>query len=428
MTLHKQAASLTLMYAVEVLQPLLILPYAGRVLGPVAFGQYVYTLAVTQLGCMVVDYGFSFSARRAAAAARHDTAAVRAILAQVIAARAILCTLVAVFGLTLVGMSETLNLPMFWCLVFAMLGQMLFPSWLFMALERHWQAAVSAIAARILALVAFLTIIASPSQAYVAAFIQVSIPLVAAIISLPFVLKIGFGGFKLLTWKDIGAQFRDGRRSFISTAAYTVTALLPVPLVQHFSGFAAVGQYSVAEKLVSGIRPVFAVIADSLMPRVAYLAHHDPEKGISLIHKSLWSLIIGVALSLFLLIAGPYIILFLFGPDFAGAIPIVYILCGIPIAYNLSICMAQLYMFNYGYEKAWTALIVASLPMFLVSAYTFSHWFNGAAAVALGLVASEFLIAVISSGIFVRSILIARRKKRITSTGVAPLQSSVGQS
>jgi len=70
MTLHRQAAGLTVMHAAEVVQPLLILPYAGYVLGPAAFGRYAYILALTQIASVIVDYGFTLTARRAAAPAR----------------------------------------------------------------------------------------------------------------------------------------------------------------------------------------------------------------------------------------------------------------------------------------------------------------------------------------------------------------------
>lgn len=419
MSLHKQAASLMVLHAADVLQPLLILPYAGAVLGPAAFGQYAFTLALTQFSSVTVDYGFSLTARRAAAAARHDLSAIRRLLAEVIAAKMVLCLGVALAGLAALSASEAITPEVYIPIVLAALGGTLFPSWLFVALERPWLSATCVVGARILALITFFLVVKSPSHAGLAAVIQASIPLVAAVISLPFVLAIGLSGFRTLRLRRIVGQLKDGWRGFVSTLAYTAAVALPVPLVQSFAGFAAAGQYSVAEKLIGATRPLFRVIGETLMPRVAYLAAHDPAKGLALIWNSLWTLILGASLSLALYFVGPSVILFIFGPEFAGAIPVIKILYVIPLFMNISLCMSQLYMFNYGLERAWTTLIVSSVVMFVAVSYLLSHWLDGATAVAIGFVSGEGLLAIVSAAVFFASISSRRRAARMPETADA---------
>ncbi len=407
------------MHAADVLQPLLILPYAGQILGPIAFGQYAYALAITQIGSMIVDYGFHFTARRAAAAARHDPIAIRKIMAEVTAAKLILFLGVSLVGLAATSISLAISLPIFYCLLLATLGGVVSPVWLLVALERPWRAAWAVVFARILALVAFLLLVRSPSQAYVGAAIQVSIPLVTALICLPAILAIGVDGFRALRLRAIILQLQKGWHSFASLAAMTATVLLPIPLVQHFGGFAAAGHYSAAEKLVGVARPAFRIMADLFMPRVAYLAAHDPDKGIALIGRSLWTLVAGLFLSLFLYVVGPYIVILLFGPEFAGAIRILQILCVVPFIVNIKICMADLYMFNYGFERAWTALIVAGLPAFLTISYLLSRWMDAQDAVATGFVTSEILIAAVSAGFFIVAVTKRRRSASLAKTADA---------
>jgi len=416
MTLHKQAASLMILHAADVLQPLLILPYAGRVLGPSAFGQYAYTLALVQLANVVVDYGFYMTARRAAASVRDNPAAIRSLLAEVVAAKGVLCVAVALGASVIMGISEAIGPSVFLCILLATLGATFFPSWLFMALERPWQSAICVVTARFLALIAFFSLVKNPSQVDLASAIQASIPLVAAVVSLPFVLAIGLGGFKALRLGGVARQLKDGWRGFVSSLGVTAAIALPVPLVQHFSGFVAAGQYSIAEKLISAVRPVFRVISETLMPRVAYLAAHDPAKGLTLIWNSLWTLVVGGLLSLALYFLGPHVIILLFGSEFSGAIPLVHILYITPILLNISLCMSQLYMFNYGHERAWTALIVSGVITFLATSYLLSYWLDGATAVAIGFVAGEGLVAVISTGFFAISIIARNRSARISGT------------
>ncbi|HLM38525.1 MAG TPA: oligosaccharide flippase family protein [Microvirga sp.] len=418
MTLHRQAAGLTVMHAAEVVQPLLILPYAGYVLGPAAFGRYAYILALTQIASVIVDYGFTLTARRAAAPARHDPVVIRSLLAEIIAAKGILCLGVAVVALIAESFSSAIDMPTFICIMLSALGATLFPSWLFLGLERTWQAAIPVVAARVLALLGFFLLVRSPSDAGIAAAIQSAIPLACAIISLPYVLAIGMGGFRSLSLRRVFKQLQDGWGGFVSWLAQCVVSILPVPLVQHIGGFAAVGQYTIAERLISAARPVFGILQQTLMPRVAYLASHNPAQGLVLIWNSLWTLIIAVAMSLALYFIGPYVIIFLFGDEYTQAITLVRAMCVLPILMDLRICMADLYMFNYGYEKAWALLAVLSLVGFLVAVYVLSYWTDGAMAVAISSVIGEGIAAVASTVFFLVTIFL-RGRAALRATGAA---------
>src|SRR6266550_4726200 len=167
MSLRKQAASLAIMHAADVLQPLLVLPYAGWVLGPFYFGQYAYVLSVGWLAATIVEYGFHWTAQRAAASARHEPAVIATLFAEVAATNGLL------------AMSK----PMFLCVMLTSVGGILFPAWLFIALERAWQAAIAVVVGRSLALVCFLTMVTSSDQIELAVAIQSSIPLVAGLVS-----------------------------------------------------------------------------------------------------------------------------------------------------------------------------------------------------------------------------------------------------
>src|SRR3954447_12577761 len=103
MSLRKQAVSLAFMHAADVLQPLLVLPYAGRVLGPHSFGEYAFALSVGQLTSTIVDYGFHWTAQRTAASARRDPAVIASLFAEVFAAKAALCLVVTLAGLAAAG-------------------------------------------------------------------------------------------------------------------------------------------------------------------------------------------------------------------------------------------------------------------------------------------------------------------------------------
>lgn len=401
MSLRKQAASLAIMHAADVLQPLLILPYAGRVLGPLHFGQYAYALSIGWLAATIVEYGFHWTAQRAAASARHEPAVIASLFAEVTATKAVLCCVVTLAGVAAAGGLLAVSKPMFLWAMLTSVGGILFPTWLFIALERAWQAAVAVVVGRSLALVCFLTMVTSSAQIELAVAIQSSIPLVAGLVSLPFIIPIGFSGFKAVTPSTVGMQLRNGWRGFLFTLVERIFVTLPVPLVEHFAGYVAAGHYSIAEKFLNATRPFFRAMCDTLLPRVAYCAHHDPQAGLVLIWRSLLTLVVGAALSLSMFFLAPYVILLLFGESFSGAIPIVRVMSVIPILINANTCTSNLYMFNYGHERAWASLNVSGLLIFLAVSFLLSlQLSNAAIAVAIALIARECFVLMVSAGFF----------------------------
>jgi O-antigen/teichoic acid export membrane protein len=401
MTLRRQAASLAIMHGFEVLQPLLILPYAARILGPYQLGKFAYAMSIGQFAVTFVAYGFHWTAQRTAASVRREPTAIASLFADVVATQTVLLLAITVVGLAIADSVLPISRPLLLCAILTAAGGMLFPAWLFIGLERAWQVAVAVVVARCLAFVCFVTLVTSPTQVVLAVAIQSAIPLVSAIVSVPFILPIGFGGFRFLSLARVKLQLRSGWNGFLYTLVERTLLTLPVPLVEHFSGYVTVGYYSIAEKFVSATRSVFRVMTETLLPRVAYYAHHDPGAGISLIRRSLLTLGIGAALSFCLFFIAPPIIILFFGDTFAPAISIVRAMAVIPFLLNGNICMSNLYMFNYGYERAWARLSVAGLLVFVIVAYLLSpHFANAAMAVAIALVAKEAVVFLVSAAFF----------------------------
>jgi O-antigen/teichoic acid export membrane protein len=308
---------------------------------------------------------------------------------------------VTLVGLAVADSLLALSKSMFLCVMLTSAGGILFPAWLFIALERTWQAALAVVVARSLALVCFLTMVTSPDQLTLAVATQAAIPLISGVVSLPFIFAIGVSGFRSVTPSRIAMQLRSGWRGFLFSFVERALMTLPIPLVEHLGGYAAAGQYSIAEKFVGATRPFFRVVSETFLPRVAYYSRHDPAAGIALIWRSFSTLVIGAALSLFLFSIAPLLIIQLFGDGFSGAIPIVRMMSVIPILINANICTSSLYMFNYGHERAWASLTVSGLAIFLAIAYFLSHrLLNPAIAVVVGVIGREGFVFVVSAGFF----------------------------
>jgi O-antigen/teichoic acid export membrane protein len=402
MSLRRQAASLTILHAADVLQPLLLLPYAARVLGAHQFGEYAYAVSIGAFAATFVDYGFHWTAQRTAAAARNEPRAIASLFAEVLVIKGALFLLVLAVGLAAAGAVLAVSRPMFLAAMLTALGGVMFPAWLLIGLERSWQAALATVLARVAVLAAFVLTVRSPSQVELAVALQCSAPLLSGIVSLPFVAGIGLVGIRSVTLSGLAAQLRQGWRGFVYTFVERTSMTLPLLLVQHFGGYSAAGQFSIAEKFVSATRPFFRILSDTFLPRVAYYARHDPQVGLRLIWLSLSTLVVGAGLSLGLLVVAPLLVTMVFGPSFSGAIPIIRVLAVVPLLLNVNACTSSLYMFNYGHERAWSRLVVASLLVFLGTACLLLALLPDAAtAVSLALIAKEASVLVVSAGFLI---------------------------
>ena len=399
MNLRKQAASLAIMYAIDVLQPLIILPYAGRVLGPMGFGQYAYALAIGQFAAVVVAYGFHWTAQRNVASIRHDPAAIASLVAQVMATKAVLFAAVCLVGLVLAGDVLALSRATFLCAMLSAAGSIIYPAWLFVGLERAWQAAVGLVIARIIALVCFVAMVTSPEQLALAIAIQSAIPIVSGVICIPFMIPIGFGGFRSVTPSTIMMQLRNGSKGFLFVAMETALVTLPVALVGHFQGYVAAGQYSVAEKFLQVARVFFRLLMDTFIPRVSYYAHVDPAAGVQLIRKSWFAVGSGAIISIGMFFFAPPVILIFFGVEYAGAESIVRAMSIIPLLLSINTFTSNIFMFNYGYENEWAALNASGLLVFLVASYVLS-FVMAEQAIVYAMVAKEVVVLVVSVGFF----------------------------
>ncbi len=418
MSLRRQAVSLTIMHAADVLQPLLILPYAARVLGAHEFGVFAYTMAIGQFATTVVEYGFHWTAQRAAGAARNEPQVIATLFGNVLLTKTALFLLMTTIGLATANSVLAISRPMFLCAMLTAFGGIVFPAWLLIGLERAWQAALAAVTARICAFVSFVLLVRSPDQVAFAVVSQSAVPLMAGLVSLPLIRSIAMAGLRSVRLAGVMTQLRSGGPGFLYSLVERMLTTLPMLLVQHYGGYVAAGQYSLAEKFVSGTRPFFRILSDTLLPRVAFYARHNPKAGLRLVWLSLSSLVVGLGLSLGLLIVAPMIIVPIFGAPFAGSIPIVRLLAIIPLLLNVNACTSNLFMFNFGYDRAWSVLNVASLAIFVLAAFLMLSVLSSVTtAVSLAVVAREALVLLVSASFLIAFTVGEARKSASAGLG-----------
>ena len=139
---HVALRNVLLLYLVQFssyVMPVITLPYLSRVLSPEKFGLIAYAQAFMWYFITLTDYGFNLSATRQIAVHQEDTEEVSRIFSTVMVCKVLLTLL----GLTIL-MTTVLAIPklrpdwlLFLLAFLSVVGNCLFPLWLFQGLQKQ---------------------------------------------------------------------------------------------------------------------------------------------------------------------------------------------------------------------------------------------------------------------------------------------------
>jgi len=266
--------------------PLIILPYLVRTIGAEKYGLTETAVSFLGVFMMLTSYGFPYSASRQIAIARDDKVKVTEIFSSVLLLRIIFCLIGLV---VLVVLTQTVSKfneeKLLYLLSFgAVIGDVLFPIWLFQGLEQMRYISLLNLSARIVILVLTFWFVRTP-QDYILVPLVNSIGLIfIGVISIIIIHKKLDIRFKLPSKLHLKFQLREGWSTFISGIAIN---LYTQPRVFIFSLFASeqlVGFYSIAQK-TAGIFQVFPLttLLNSALPRLNNIYSTNKRRSIELL-------------------------------------------------------------------------------------------------------------------------------------------------
>lgn len=271
---------------INFLVPLLIYPLVIKKTGLLLFGKLAFSYALVGYFNVITDYGFNLSATRSIALKRGDMKAIRSVYTTVMAAKFLLLLACGLIFFLL------LRLPVFrsdyWlhALSFTIvLGQVLMPVWLFQGMEDMKYLAVFNIVAKFFFAIGIIVFIRRPADYVFVNLLQGSGVIVAALAChvtarrkygiRPVPIKIS-GIFK---------EIADSFVLFLSSFAVSVYVISNVFILGLLAGPAAVGYYSIAEKVYFAIKQLPAVFSQVIFQRVCQLAHERAETLVSFLKK-----------------------------------------------------------------------------------------------------------------------------------------------
>jgi len=356
----KNVASLYLIHFANYLVPLIAVPYLVRALGPAGYGTVAFGQGLINYLLLFVEYGFDWSATRKISVARANSSVVNRIATQVWIAKGLFSVICFIILLALIAIVPKLKeVALFLVVLYGLvLGNALFPTWLFQGMERMVAISLINLSMKIFVLLAVFGLIRRPEDS----------PLYAALIGGSSVLA-GFTGivvavrmFRLKPRKvrvtEIVEVIREGWILFLSRASVTLYTTGNAFILGLLTDHTVVGYYSSAEKLTKSILGLLTPISQAVYPRFSKLASESKERAVLWGRRMLFLMGgIGVLLTALVMLGAPIIVAIMLGPQYIPSVAVMRILAPIIFLIALSNVLGIQIMLPLGKDKPFTLIL-----------------------------------------------------------------------
>ncbi len=349
-------ASLFSVHVANMLLPLLTVPYVVRIIGPERLGLINFSQAYVAYFTLLINYGFDMAAVRTIAANRTNKELVNRTFSEVIAGKALLWILS-----TLIFMGVTWFTPDFrshillhTCTYVSCIGVVLFPVWIYQAMEDLGRVAVFNLVLKVLFTLSVFLLIKQPEDYY---YQNLSISVAQIVVSV-IAFSVALKRFHLtFTWPTIGQlrkRFRDDSTLFFSGVMITLYAGSTVFLLGLLSTPYNVGIFSAGTRLESIARSFVTLgLNQAFFPIVASAFGSSREDGLRVVRTTFFPLMVFMILvSLTLWLVAPVFINLFYGAKFQDAIPVLRIVSLLPILIGISNLLGLHTMLNLRMDKA----------------------------------------------------------------------------
>jgi PST family polysaccharide transporter len=309
--LADNVVSLFLLQGLTTLLPLLTVPYLVRTLGQNRFGALSFAVATMQQLVVLTDFGFNFSATRYVAIHRDDAALVNRCFSAVMTAKlGLLSASGLVMALLLWWVPKFhAEWPLFAVSFLMVVGNVLFPYWMFQGLERLRYVAIATSIARIFLTALIFVMVHGPQDVMRAAFLQTSSFLVSAAISLPMLAAIFPLRPRWVGWDAIREHMHDSLHPFLANLMGALIGSSSVMFLGFYKSLDVVGGFAAMEKVARAEVMGFTPVTQALYPYVSHkFSRNHAEGRQSLLRATLILLgIAGVVMGLVAVFAHPLV-------------------------------------------------------------------------------------------------------------------------
>lgn len=271
--------SLSLLNGINMIIPLVTLPYLIKTIGIANYGSYSIVYAMIQYGILFSAYGFSFSTTQQISINRDNIETVSAIFGSVIVARLMIAIVaMIIMAIICIAAFDSKYFLMYLLGLGMIIGDILNPTWLYQGMEKmRFMTIINFISKTLFTVLIFIFIRNQSDYLYVTLLNSCGF-LIAGFISCIIGIKYFKLSLKLPKFTHIKDQLKNGWYIFLSTICMTLYRNSNIFILGFFLSPAMIGIYSGAEKVIKAAQAVTTPISNALFPFVAKSFADSPIK------------------------------------------------------------------------------------------------------------------------------------------------------
>jgi O-antigen/teichoic acid export membrane protein len=368
--LVKNISFLSIMQIVNMLAPLILVPFLLNSLGVSLYGEIVFAQSYIGLSSLLINFGFSLSATKEVSKYRDNKLRLGEIVKNIYVLKGSLF-LVSIIGLVIFRSLFSISIDIFILLLYLPLYEWLFPAWFFQGIEKMKYLAFFSFISRLTLILLVLSFIKSESDFLLyPKFLAVSYISVIVISNVLLLREISFTG-SAVSMERLRYYFADSYLIFISNLSSKIYAGSNKLIIGQFVDLNYVTFYDVAEKVVTLFRLPQSILNISIFPSASISQRSD---AIKLIFR--WSLVLHLLAYGGLVIFGKTILVLIGGEKMAEAYKILLLLAisapliVITTTYGIQLLIAK------GYASVQARIALYTAGIFITEIFLLDHFDN----------------------------------------------------
>lgn len=395
--LRKNIFSLFVLQGANYLLPLAVVPYLVRVLGPENYGRIAFAQAFIQYFVILTNYGFDLTATRDVARAADDKQSLCRIFNAVLGVKCMIMALGfgAMSGVAWLVPSMRAQYSLFLISYFAVVGNAIFPVWLYQGLQRMGYITAFTITARALMVAAILLTIKQQDQYLLAAgWLALGMPL-AGIVALFSAVRVAQIRFAWPRGSAMRQALVDGWHVFTATFGGTLYNTSNTFVLGLLAPPAVVGYFAAADKLLKALQSLISPVSRAAFPHIALLLKGSYDEAFAFLGKLLRLFAVSTFLVTLVLFFGAELIThWAFGAQYAPTADIIRLLSPWPMLIALNVVFGALFIVQLNLGRLLSVSILAPAMVHIALLYPVAR-FAEARGVAILMLITELLVLLI---------------------------------
>ena len=381
------------MQIINYVLPILIMPFLVVKIGISGVGLIATFTAICAYIQLIIDYGFNLSATRAIAKDGFDCNHASLISSSVFAVKILISSIAAASSFLILHFIPNLSeyTSLFMLTLGIVIFQSMFPVWHFQGAERMQYITLCNSIPKVISAVMVFMVVRNPGDIWKVQgcfFVGSLTSFFASVL----VLKYRFDFKPTISFLECKNQVKNGYSIFIAKLASGLYKYFNVLILGLFAGTAAVGAYSIAERILRSAQMVQNVVGDTLYPSFAKKSVGDPDFFKEAARKYKFHIIALYSLASIMLFLFSDLIGYLIGRTSAEEVASCLKIMSIAFLFGgLNYVCAILGLTSCGYYKQFSVCVIATGIFNIFLASTLSYFFSSYGA-SLALTVSELFL------------------------------------